>query len=103
MGSYNQAGGKEYKRRTLGKSWGHVDVDADGGGDHVEDVPWGLFVPAEPLYQRPPTLSLAPTPKPTTSSRESTTIKPSTTSHFQLLYKFQLDFRPGKHFLQTGH
>ena len=50
MGSYNQAAGKEHKRMTLGKSWGHVDVDADGGGDHVDDVPWGLFVPAEALH-----------------------------------------------------
>ena len=87
---------------TLGKSWGHVDVDADGGGDHVDDVPWGLFVLSRSI-QRPPTLSLAPTPKPTTSSKESTTSEPSTTSHLQLLYKFQFDFRPGKHFLQTGH
>ena len=42
MGSYNQAAGKEHKRMTLGKSW--------GGGDHVDDVPWGLFVPAEALH-----------------------------------------------------
>ena len=107
MGSYNQAAGKEHKRMTL--HWVKVGVMLTLTR-MVAAIMWttspgGCLCPLRRSIQRPPTLSLAPTPKPTTSSKESTTSKPSTTSHLQLLYKFQFDFQPGKHFLQTlqGH